>query len=109
DPNSRFAFLISAIVHDLGHDAMSNNFHKNSVSERSLLYNDQSTQEMFHCATFFAAMVQNPEINILKNLSVEEFRDFRALVIRLLLQTDMSSHFSALKDFKALQARSTSY
>jgi len=50
-------------------------------------------------------MAQNPEMNILKNLSVEEFREFRALVIRLLLQTDMSSHFSALKDFKALQAR----
>jgi len=103
NPLERFAFLISAIVHDLGHDAMSNNFHKNSVSERSLLYNDQSNQEMFHCTTFFAAMQDNPEINILENLTLSEFSEFRALVIRLVLQTDMKHHFSALKDFKVLQ------
>jgi len=64
-----------------------------------------SNERVLTSSRFFAAMHQNPEMNILKILSVEEFREFRALVIRLLLQTDMSSHFSALKDFKALQAR----
>jgi hypothetical protein len=39
-----FALLIGAMVHDLAHDGMNNNFHKNARTERALFHNDISIQ-----------------------------------------------------------------
>ena len=45
-------------------------------------------------------MVDN-ECNILTNMSRSDFRECRGLVIEMVLHTDMSMHFSQLKQMKA--------
>jgi hypothetical protein len=46
--------------------------------------------------------MKEDECNILQNLSREEFREFRTLVIDMVLATDMSFHFQQLKNMKNL-------
>jgi 3''5''-cyclic nucleotide phosphodiesterase. len=47
-------------------------------------------------------VIKDDECNILQNLSREEFREFRTLVIDMVLATDMSFHFQQLKNMKNL-------
>lgn len=46
--------------------------------------------------------MRDEECNILQNLSRDEFREFRTLVIDMVLATDMSFHFQQLKNMRSL-------
>lgn len=46
--------------------------------------------------------MKDEECNILVNLSREEYREFRSLVIDMVLATDMSCHFQQIKAAKSL-------
>lgn len=50
----------------------------------------------------FSRLLRDEECNILQNLSRDEFREFRTLVIDMVLATDMSFHFQQLKNMKSL-------
>eukprot|EP00090_Calanus_glacialis_P007040 TRINITY_DN15506_c0_g1_i6.p1 TRINITY_DN15506_c0_g1~~TRINITY_DN15506_c0_g1_i6.p1 ORF type:complete len:696 (-),score=189.23 TRINITY_DN15506_c0_g1_i6:354-2441(-) len=96
-----FALLLSAIIHDYDHSGTTNNFHIQSNSKMAILYNDRSVLENHHVAAFFSTMIDN-DCNILNNMSKAEFREFRSLMIEMVLHTDMSMHFSQLKYMKGL-------
>jgi len=96
-----FSLLFSAMIHDYDHSGTTNNFHIQSNSKLSILYNDRSVLENHHVAAFFRTMVDN-ECNILSNMSRADFREFRSLMIEMVLHTDMSMHFSQLKYMKNL-------
>ena len=49
------------------------------------------------------------ETNILQGLSSEDYFRVRALVIDMVLATDMSSHFEDLSEMKALLSASNAY
>jgi len=46
--------------------------------------------------------MKDDECNILQHLSREEYREFRTLVIDMVLATDMSFHFQQLKNMRNL-------
>lgn len=94
-----FATLVAAIIHDYEHTGTTNNFHVMSGSDTALLYNDRAVLENHHISASFRIMRED-ECNILQNLSREEFREFRSLVIDMVLATDMSFHFQQLKNMK---------
>ncbi|KAK3915870.1 Calcium/calmodulin-dependent 3',5'-cyclic nucleotide phosphodiesterase 1 [Frankliniella fusca] len=94
-----FATLLAAIVHDFEHTGTTNNFHVMSGSDTALLYNDRAVLENHHISAAFRALRED-ECNILQNLSREEFREFRTLVIDMVLATDMSFHFQQLKNMR---------
>lgn len=95
------ATLMAAIIHDYEHTGTTNNFHVMSGSDTALLYNDRAVLENHHiCAAF--RLLRGEESNVLVNLSREEFREFRSLVIEMVLATDMSSHFQQIKAMKAM-------
>ncbi|XP_046631047.1 calcium/calmodulin-dependent 3',5'-cyclic nucleotide phosphodiesterase 1A-like isoform X3 [Daphnia pulicaria] len=96
-----FAAIIAAIIHDFEHTGTTNSFHVMSGSETALLYNDRSVQENHHISAAFRLM-REEDCNILVNLSREEFREFRSLVIDMVLATDMSCHFQQIKAAKGL-------
>ncbi|CAK1602762.1 unnamed protein product [Parnassius mnemosyne] len=96
-----FATLVAAIVHDFEHTGTTNNFHVMSGSETALLYNDRAVLENHHISSAFRLM-RDEECNILQNLSRDEFREFRTLVIDMVLATDMSFHFQQLKNMRSL-------
>nr|CAD7590018.1 unnamed protein product [Timema genevievae] len=96
-----FATLVAAIIHDYEHTGTTNNFHVMSGTDTALLYNDRAVLENHHISASFRVM-REEECNILQNLSREEFREFRTLVIDMVLATDMSFHFQQLKNMRNL-------
>ncbi|XP_045604256.1 dual specificity calcium/calmodulin-dependent 3',5'-cyclic nucleotide phosphodiesterase 1A isoform X3 [Procambarus clarkii] len=95
------ATLMAALIHDYEHTGTTNNFHVMSGSETAILYNDRAVLENHHiCAAF--RLLRAEEHNVLVNLSREEFREFRSLVIEMVLATDMSSHFQQIKAMKTM-------
>ncbi|GAB1600838.1 dual specificity calcium/calmodulin-dependent 3',5'-cyclic nucleotide phosphodiesterase 1A isoform X9 [Argonauta hians] len=94
-----FATIIAALVHDYEHTGTTNNFHINTGSEFALLYNDKAVLENHHVSSAFR-LLKIEELNILTGLSKEEYREFRALMIDMVLATDMSYHFQQIKNMK---------
>ncbi|XP_059058088.1 dual specificity calcium/calmodulin-dependent 3',5'-cyclic nucleotide phosphodiesterase 1 isoform X2 [Achroia grisella] len=96
-----FATLVAAVIHDFEHTGTTNNFHVMSGTDTALLYNDRAVLENHHISAAFRLM-RDEECNILQNLSRDEFREFRTLVIDMVLATDMSFHFQQLKNMRSL-------
>ena len=96
-----FAALLAAIIHDFEHTGTTNSFHVMSGTETALLYNDRAVLENHHVSAAFRLM-REEDCNILVNLTREEFREFRSLVIDMVLATDMSCHFQQIKSAKNL-------
>ncbi|CAM1313518.1 Uncharacterised protein at_DN1927, partial [Pycnogonum litorale] len=91
--------LVAAVIHDFEHSGTTNNFHVMSGSYTALLYNDRSVLENHHISSAFQLLITD-ENNFLNHLSPQEYREFRSLVIEMVLCTDMSSHFQQIKTMK---------
>ncbi|CAF4129576.1 unnamed protein product, partial [Rotaria sp. Silwood2] len=96
-----FAMFVAAIVHDFEHTGTSNNFHIQSRSDVALIYNDRAVLENHHVSAAFRLMRQD-EYNIISEFTSEEYKNFRHLVIEMVLATDMSCHFAQLKTMRSL-------
>lgn len=96
-----FATLVAALIHDYEHTGTTNNFHVMSGSDTALLYNDRAVLENHHISSAFRVL-KDDECNILQNLSRDEYRELRTLIIDMVLATDMSFHFQQLKNMKNL-------
>ncbi|MGH0121542.1 UNVERIFIED_CONTAM: hypothetical protein FKN15_073156 [Acipenser sinensis] len=98
-----FAMVFAAAIHDFEHTGTTNNFHIQTRSDVAILYNDRSVLENHHISAAYRLM-QEPEMNILANLSKDDWRELRTLVVDMVLYTDMSGHFQHIKNMKnALQ------
>uniref|UniRef100_A0A8C3V2L5 Phosphodiesterase n=1 Tax=Catharus ustulatus TaxID=91951 RepID=A0A8C3V2L5_CATUS len=97
------AIVFAAAIHDFEHTGTTNSFHIQTKSDTAILYNDRSVLENHHISAVFRLM-QDDELNIFVNLTKDEFAELRALVIDMVLATDMSCHFQQVKSMKtALQ------
>lgn len=96
-----FATLLAALIHDFEHTGTTNNFHVMSGSDKAMLYNDRAVLENHHISAAFR-VINEDDCNVLGNLSKEEYRELRTLVIDMVLATDMSYHFQQLKNMKNL-------
>ncbi|XP_033927387.1 dual specificity calcium/calmodulin-dependent 3',5'-cyclic nucleotide phosphodiesterase 1B [Melopsittacus undulatus] len=97
------AIIFAAAIHDYEHTGTTNSFHIQTKSDCAILYNDRSVLENHHISAAFRLM-QDEEMNIFVNLTKDEFAELRALVIEMVLATDMSCHFQQVKSMKtALQ------
>uniref|UniRef100_A0A8C6ZT67 Phosphodiesterase n=3 Tax=Nothoprocta TaxID=8806 RepID=A0A8C6ZT67_NOTPE len=97
------AIVFAAAIHDYEHTGTTNSFHIQTKSDCAILYNDRSVLENHHISAVFR-MMQDDELNIFVNLTKDEFAELRALVIEMVLATDMSCHFQQVKAMKtALQ------
>ncbi|XP_004375504.1 dual specificity calcium/calmodulin-dependent 3',5'-cyclic nucleotide phosphodiesterase 1A isoform X1 [Trichechus manatus latirostris] len=93
------AMVFAAAIHDYEHTGTTNNFHIQTRSDVAILYNDRSVLENHHVSAAYRLM-QEEEINILANLSKDDWRDLRNLVIEMVLSTDMSGHFQQIKTIR---------
>lgn len=96
-----FATLLAALIHDFEHTGTTNNFHVMSGSDKAMLYNDRAVLENHHISAAFR-VINEDDCNVLGNLSKEEYRELRTLVIDMVLATDMSYHFQQLKNMRNL-------
>lgn len=97
----RFALLISAVCHDLGHPGLNNAFLIEASHELALRYNDRSPLENMHCAKLYE-LVSTPSCNIFGQLPPRQFQEVRKSCIDAILYTDNALHFSMIKDVQML-------
>ncbi|XP_034147487.1 calcium/calmodulin-dependent 3',5'-cyclic nucleotide phosphodiesterase 1A isoform X4 [Esox lucius] len=95
-----FALIFAAAVHDYEHTGTTNNFHIQTRSDSAILYNDRSILESHHVSAAYRLLQDDDEMNIFYNLSKDDWRELRALVVEMVLATDMSCHFQQVKHMK---------
>lgn len=99
------ACVIAGACHDIGHPGCNNLYLVQTRHPLSLLYNDQSVLENFHCLCTFRLLC---ETGLLSSLSDSEMAYIRSLIIELILATDMNSHFKIMSRFSTrLEAASS--
>merc|ERR1719502_1347301 len=54
----RFALIVSAVCHDIGHPGLNNPFLVETGHELAVRYNDHSPLENMHCAKLFQLLAQ---------------------------------------------------
>eukprot|EP00727_Mastigamoeba_balamuthi_P011282 m51a1_g6777 putative camp-specific 3 -cyclic phosphodiesterase (709) ;mRNA; f:127105-129811 len=97
-PLERLGLYIAAIAHDVDHPGLNNAFQIATRSELALRYNDKSVLENHHAATAFSVACSD-DCDFFTALSRKEQNDVRALVIDLILATDMSRHLDMMAMF----------
>ena len=99
-PLDIFSILVAAVIHDVKHPGLNNNFQVNSRSELAVTYNDVSVLENFSIAWLFSKLLGQTRdftVDIFSGLSREQFTKARSIIIRSVLETDMTHHFALLK------------
>ncbi|XP_040922257.1 calcium/calmodulin-dependent 3',5'-cyclic nucleotide phosphodiesterase 1C [Toxotes jaculatrix] len=97
-----FAIIFAAAIHDYEHTGTTNNFHIQTRSDTAMLYNDRAVLENHHVSAAYRLLQDDNEMNILSNLSKDDWRELRTLVVEVVLATDMSCHFQQIKAMKSL-------
>ncbi|XP_044222147.1 calcium/calmodulin-dependent 3',5'-cyclic nucleotide phosphodiesterase 1A [Thunnus albacares] len=93
------AMVFAAAIHDFEHTGTTNNFHIHTRSEVAILYNDRSVLENHHVSAAYRLMAEE-DMNIMVNLNKDDWRELRALVIEMVMSTDMSCHFQQIKTMR---------
>jgi len=83
--------VMAAAAHDVGHDAVNNNFHISVWSELAQRYNNISPLENFHAAQA-SQLLSESDKNWLESFSVEDRCYVRSLMLKLILATDFQCH-----------------
>ncbi|KAF7458605.1 3'5'-cyclic nucleotide phosphodiesterase domain-containing protein [Cryptosporidium felis] len=102
DTVERLASVIASLGHDVGHIGRTSNFLVNSRHMLAINYNDRSVLEMFHASLTFRIIYYygGGAADFLQNWDVELHKDFRRIVIELILETDMHRHFECVSRFR---------
>lgn len=104
DPIETYAMIIGATVHDVGHPGFNNALLKDTRSKLSVIYNDESVLENYHCSLTFQVLGKESN-NILANLENSEYVKFRKIMIHIILNTDQARHGIVQKAFEGLLDR----
>jgi hypothetical protein len=83
--------MLSALVHDIDHPGNNNLFEINSKLILAQIYNNINVLENYNCSLAFK-LINLPTIQLLKNLSTENYNKVRDLIISCIMVTDMKSH-----------------
>lgn len=95
-PLEVFSIYIGALGHDVGHPGVNNPFLITSKHQLALLHNDKSPLENMHCSLLYE-ILGKAENNIMVNLSEQQWREVRQIILAIILGTDMAHHFEQIK------------
>jgi len=97
-----FAMLLSALIHDFEHPGVNNAFLINTDHELAIRYNDKAVLEMHHVAAAFKLM-KDPEedLNLLAGFTHDEYKHVRAMMVDMVLGTEMAAHFEVVQMFQS--------
>jgi CheY-like chemotaxis protein len=93
-PVEKFALLVAALCHDLGHPGHNNDFLVKTESDLAMLYNNRSILENCHSFLLFRLLSTRPELNILANFSKDDIVTVRSILTDCILSTDPGLHNS---------------
>lgn len=92
--------MVAALGHDIDHPGVNNAFLRKTHNPLALRYNDRSVLENHHTAVLFS-LLRGESSDLLPG-EWEEYSRFRALVVDLILSTDMEQHFRMVAELSAL-------
>ena len=101
--NDILAALIGAMVHDFHHPGSSNAHEIKVCSRLAVTYSDRSPLESSHLASAFA-LLNCDGLNVLGGVGTVNYRSLRALIIEMVLRTDLARHFEFISRLQALAA-----
>lgn len=99
--HERYALIVSAICHDIGHPGFNNPYLVEVSHELAIRYNDRSPLENMHCAKLFE-IVGHPKTAVFSQLDKNQYREARQVCIEAILHTDNSHHFTMVKELQML-------
>lgn len=95
-----FAIFVADIIHDYEHPGLSNQFTIRAKHPLAIRYGDISVLENHHCAAAFKVILENEENNIFENMPLETYQEVRKMIINVVINTDLSKHFSLVTELK---------
>jgi len=99
--NERFALVVSAVCHDVGHPGFNNPFLIETAHELAIRYNDRSPLENMHSARLFE-IISQPRAAVFANLDKQAYKEVRQVIIDAILHTDNIHHFAMIKELQVL-------
>ncbi|OHT07438.1 3'5'-cyclic nucleotide phosphodiesterase family protein [Tritrichomonas foetus] len=99
-----FALLVSSICHDANHDGFSNQYNVKAQTPLGILFRNQSVMETHHCTVMINILTRD-ESNMLHSLDESEITKMWALLINLILSTDMAKHFQIVEQGNEMLAK----
>eukprot|EP00981_Chlorochromonas_danica_P011321 scaffold3873_cov177-Ochromonas_danica.AAC.1 len=91
-----FSVLVGALAHDVGHPGVNNSFLVKTQHQLAIQHNDRSPLENMHCVTLYEVL-GNPETAIFANLDKKQKIESRAIILTIILGTDMAHHFEQIQ------------
>lgn len=94
------AGFLAALLHDVAHPGVNNNFLVGMKHEKALRYNDTNILENHHCAQAFKILL-DPKNDLFELLSEAQYWNVRSIITRMILATDVANHFSNIMEFRS--------
>lgn len=101
--NHLLAVLLAAMLHDFDHPGTSNAFEVRHGTELAILHSNQSVLERHHLAAAFQLLGQ-PQFDVLAALDGDARAEVTALIVDLVLMTDLQKHFDFTARLTAVAA-----
>lgn len=95
-----FAVFVANIIHDYEHPGYSNQFIVRTKHPIAIRYSDYCVLENHHLAAAFSLILKKDSSNIMLNIPYGMYKEIRRLIIEIVLNTDMSKHFSIMTTLK---------
>ena len=92
EPIFRFSLLLASLCHDINHPGNNNEFEIKSQSRLSILYNDTSVLEYYHCTVTFEILISHGLDELLAEIDEELWLECRQVMTQAILATDMKKH-----------------
>jgi cAMP-specific phosphodiesterase 4 len=87
-----FSCFFASAIHDLDHPGNNNNYEIAVGSTLALSYNDKAVLENYHLCKAFS-MLKKSECDVFTGFSLKDYNISRAIIINMVLSTDMANHF----------------
>lgn len=95
---------LAALAHDYDHPGFNNDYLIKTRNPLAIIYNDSSPNENHHVAHAYGLLMSSPAYFFSKDMGMEERNILRAVIIELVLATDMKKHFGLLSLFQVIAA-----
>jgi len=92
--------FVANIIHDYEHPGYSNQFIVRTKHPIAIRYSDICVLENHHLASAFQVIFKKGNCNIMKDIPWGMYREVRKLITDIVLNTDMSKHFSLMTTLK---------
>jgi pterin-4a-carbinolamine dehydratase len=90
-----FSCFFASSIHDLDHPGNNNNYEIAVGSTLAISYNDKAVLENYHLCKAFS-LLRKEHCDIYENFSRSNYNSSRAVIINMVLSTDMANHFPDL-------------